>query len=225
MDEAKLRESAVAELRVDRTASDAVWAITSRDRLVDQAIAEALPTERRDGSPESCGLVRTVLADEAAIRIKDAGSVLGGRGLLEGAGEQCPCREGGGAMRNEKYGCLCGCHFGMICRESIVRKCHREAPQAAFLFTFLSAPALGPVYMESTSWGLCLWLREITRDGGWRDGPLDARLRLQRNFTRTRSGIEVALAQPTIRLLRGSGTHSVRAVDGSLLVGRLERCG
>ncbi|GED88605.1 hypothetical protein TNCT6_56900 [Streptomyces sp. 6-11-2] len=88
MDEAKLRESAVAELRVDHTTSDGVWTITSRDRLADQAIAEALPTERCDGSPESCGLVRTVLADEVAIRIKDAGSVLGGRELLDGAGEQ-----------------------------------------------------------------------------------------------------------------------------------------
>lgn len=183
-----------------------MWTITSRDRLVDQAIAEALPTERSDGSPESCGLVRTVLADEVAIRIKDTGSVLGGRELLDGAGEQCSCHEGGGVMRNERYGCLCGCHFGMICRESIVRKRHREAPQAAFLFTLRSAPAVGPIYMELTSWGLCLWLRKITRDGGWVDGPLDVRLRLQRNFTRTRSGIEVALSQPTVQLLRSGAS-------------------
>ncbi len=202
MSEGQMREDAVAELRIDRTTSGAIWAITSRDRLVDEAIAEALPARRRDGPPGSCGLVRTVLADEVEIRVEDPASLVDGLARLEGTGQQCLCRESGEVMRNGNRECLCGCHFGMICREAIIRMGRREAPQVECLFTFLSAPAVGPIFMRQASWGLCLWLRKITRDSRLRDGPLEMRLRLQRSVTRTRSGIEVAVAQPTVQILR-----------------------
>lgn len=192
-----LHENAVAELQVEKTASGAQWLIKSCDRQIDRAIAEALPTERCFSAVESGELVQSILVDEVLVRIADAGAVYIGRsGIGEGAGEWCPCQGGGGAGSSEQYGCLCGCHFGGICRKSITRNCRGEVPQAAFLFRLQALPDLGPVFMRSTSWALSLWLRDLARSGALRSRALEAWIRLRRADVRTRSGIEVALTQP-----------------------------
>jgi hypothetical protein len=192
-----LRENAVAELRVEKTALGAVWLIVSRDQQIDQAIADAVPTERRSGAAPSCQFVRALLVDEVVVRIADADAVhIGGAGIDEKADGRCPCQDGGGVESSGQYGCLCGCHVGGICRKSITRNCRGEVPQAAFLFRLLAVPDLGPVFMRSTSWALSLWLRDLARSGAARSEALEARIRLRRTGIRTRSGVEVALTQP-----------------------------
>jgi hypothetical protein len=200
-----MREKAVAELQVEKTDSGVQWLIKSCDRQIDRAIAEALPAERCFGAVESGELVQTLLVDGVLVRIADAGAVYIGRaGIGEGAGEWCPCQDGGGAGSSEQYGCLCGCHFGGICRKSITRNRRGEVPRAAFLFRLQAVPDLGPVFMRSTSWALSLWLRDLARSGALRSGALEAWIRLCRTDIRTRSGVEVALTQPVgQRLSRG----------------------
>jgi hypothetical protein len=191
--EGRLRESAVAELSVRKTETGPQWLITSWDRQVDQAITHALPSGRNVETSASCELVRVLLVDGVAIRIGGVGAVHLGTELGT-ADEQCPCRENSGTGTGGKRGCLCGCHFGAMCRQSILRNGRGRAPQAAFVFTLQAAPNLGPVFMRSISWKLSLWLRDI-RDSAARSGTLTARLRLCHSSTRTRSGVEVTVAQ------------------------------
>ncbi len=205
-----MRDKAVAELQVEKTTSGVQWLIKSCDRQVDRAIAEALPTERCLGAVESGELGRTLLVDGVMVRITDADAVLIGRvGIEEGVGEPCPCRSGGDAGSSERYGCVCGCHFGGICRESIMRISRGEAPQAAFLFSLQAVPEIGPVFMRSTSWALSLWLRDLVRSGAWRDGVVEAQVQLRRADVRTRSGVEVALAQPVGQRLSWGDTAAL----------------
>ncbi|MFK0121116.1 hypothetical protein [Streptomyces sp. NPDC090994] len=93
-----LCESAVAELQVEKTKSGAAWLITSRDRQIDQAIADALPAERRTCAATSHEFVQTLLADEVLVRIADADAVhISGVGIREGVDGRCPCRDGKGS--------------------------------------------------------------------------------------------------------------------------------
>lgn len=201
-----MREKAVAELRVEKTTSGVQWLIKSRDRQIDRAIAGALPAERCLGAVESGEWVRTLLVDEVSVRIADADAVLIGRaGVEEEAGERCPCRGGDEAGPSEQYGCLCGCHFGGICRKSIMRISGGEAPEAALLFSFRAVPEIGPVLMRSTSWALSLQLRDLVRSGALREEGLEARVQFRRAYVRTRSGIEVALVQPVVQRLSWEG--------------------
>jgi hypothetical protein len=192
--EGRLRESAVAELRVGQSGSGPEWLITSCNPSVDQAIAHTLPTERRVGTSTSRERVRVLLADEIAVRIEVGAGHLG-PALREEAGDLCPCRGDDAASTGGKYGCLCGCHFGAICRLSLMRNGGVTVPQAAFLFTLQVAPNLGPLLMRSSSWELSLWLRDCNRNSDPKGGPLTAGLRLRHAFKRTRSGVEVIVAQ------------------------------
>lgn len=197
-----LREKAVAELQVQKTTSGVQWLIKSWDRQVDGAIAEALPAERCLGAVGSGEWVRTLLVDEVSVRITDADAVLIGRaGVEEEAGKRCPCRGDDEAGSSEQYGCLCGCHFSGVCSKTIMRISRGEAPQAALLFSFQAVPEIGPVLMRSTSWALSLQLRDLVRSGALGEGGLVARVELRRADVRTRSGVEVALAQPVVRRL------------------------
>lgn len=200
MAEKAMREASVAELRVERSASDAAWVVTSRNRLVDQAVADALPSKRRGGSADSNGFVRTVLVDEIAIRIDEPGSVLNGLAPLKGKGDQCTCHED--ASQIGKFGCFCGCHSGGLCRAAILRTVGGTGPGGALLFRIPSIPTVGPIFMRSTSWSFCLSLLDLAQIGGWEDGPMELKVALRRRVTRTRSGIEVALAQPMVRWSR-----------------------
>ncbi|WP_189528277.1 hypothetical protein [Streptomyces sindenensis] len=192
-----MREQAVAELKVEKTPTGVKWLVHSRGRQIDRAIAEVLPTERCVNPAKSYEFARTLLSDEVGVRIADSGAVLIGRaGTEEGAGERCPCRGSGDDGAGERYGCLCGCHVGGICRQSIMRVGRGEAPQVSFLFSLQAVPEIGPVFMRSASWALSLWLRELARSGDLRDGDCEAVIRLRRANTRTRSGVEVALTQP-----------------------------
>lgn len=197
-----MREQAVAELEVEKTPSGMKWLLRSRNRQTDRAIAEFLPTERCVNAATSYECARTLSSDRLCVRIADRGAVLIGRaGIEEGAGERCPCRGSGDVGAGERYGCLCGCHVGGICRQSIMRVGRGEAPQVSFLFGLQAVPEIGPVFMRSTSWALSLWLRELARSGDLRDGGCEAVIRLRRANTRTRSGVEVALTQPVGQLL------------------------
>ncbi|NYS21002.1 hypothetical protein HFP43_31305 [Streptomyces sp. SJ1-7] len=79
-----MRDKAVAELKVEKTASGVQWLIKSCDRQIDRAIAEAFPTERCLGDVESGELGRTLLVDEVMVRIADADAVFIGRAGIEG---------------------------------------------------------------------------------------------------------------------------------------------
>jgi hypothetical protein len=208
IDEQTAREASVAELRIDRSASGAAWMITSRDRLIDQAIAETLPSQRHGGLVGHDGFVRTVLVDEIAIRIEDADSIFNSLTPLKGQPGQCSCHESGNPGRNGKFGCLCGCHSGTLCREAIVRSGSGAGIDAALRFSLFSAPAVGPLLMRSDSWGFCLSLWDLTQYDGWGAGAVEARIKLHRKLMRTRSGTEVVLAQPLVRL---SGSETLSA--------------
>lgn len=192
-----MREKAVAELYVEEMDSGAQWLIGSWDRRIDRAIAEAFSAERYFGAAESCELVQILLTDEVLVRIADAGAVhIGCVGIGVAAGGQCPCRDGASSGSSEPYGCLCGCHFGGVCRKLMARNHRGGVPHAAFLFHLQAVPDLGPVFMRSRSWALSLWLRDLVRSAALGSGALDARIRLRKTDVRTRSGVEVALSQP-----------------------------
>lgn len=191
-------EAPVAEVHIDRSASRAAWMVTSHDGLVDQAIAEVLPSQRRVGAAGH-GFVRTVLVDEIAIRIEDPNSVYNSLAAPKGESDQCGCHESTHLRRRGKAGCLCGCHSGSLCREAALRSVRGGGIDAALRFRLPSAPAVGPLLMRSASWGFCLSLWDLTLGEGWRAGPVEAKIKLQRKLMRTRSGTEVTLAQPLVR--------------------------
>lgn len=198
--EKAMREASVAELRADCSVANPTLTITSRGCGVDQAIAEALHSERH-GSPAASGeFVRTVLVDDIAVKIENPDSVVNALAPLKGAFEQRICGGSRNMSQNWKCDRSCGCHSGTLRRAASVRAGSGASPDAALLFSILSTPAVGPVFMQSTSWGFCLSLCGLMLNHEWGSGPVEASIRLQRKRMRTRSGVEVVLVKPVVRL-------------------------